>query len=257
MPATGGWRKFWLNQVLFQRSGGFRLKLTGGATMNDIISLLFIAVICAAIGFALGMLISSLRSSKEQPKEVVPAKNSHPFISFQLPRIGAGWRLEMDGKAFSTPGELDATQRNHLMQGITELRNWVVVDQNTSVDTAQTMPSAADSSPVRPPVPAVAEAEKNRVNLNPINVFARAIQADVSKVDQPNKSIAAQIDEILQEKLVNTPLSQRAIRLMELPGKGMVVMVGLDQYDGVSSVPDPEIRELIRSCVAEWERRVV
>lgn len=227
--------------------------------MNDILPLLFIAVICAAIGFALGMLISSLRSSKDQPEKKLPAVNSPPFIKFQLPRIGAGWQLEIDGKTFSTPGELDSTQRNNLMQGITELRNWVVVEQNPSPPVAQSTTSPAVNSPpapAHPTEPVVAEAEKNRVSLNPINVFARAIQSDVKQVEQPNKSIAAQIDEILQEKLEDTPLAQRAIRLMELPGKGMVVMVGLDQYDGVSSVPDPEIRDLIRSCVAEWERRV-
>jgi hypothetical protein len=227
--------------------------------MNDILSLLFIALICAAIGFVLGMLISGFRGGKpqEQPQKIVPAVSSRPFISFQLPGIGAGWRLEMDGKTFSTPGELDAAQRNHLMQGITELRNWVVVEQNPQPVTMQATTSPATSPPVRPSAPDNGvEAEKKRVNLNPINVFARAIQTEVGKVDHPDKSIAAQIDEILQEKLVDSPLAGRAIRLMELPGKGMVVMVGLDQYDGVSSVPDPEIRELLRSCVAEWERRV-
>jgi hypothetical protein len=35
----------------------------------------------------------------------------------------------------------------------------------------------------------------------------------------------------------------------------MVVMVGLNQYDGVEAVPDEEIRNLIRSAVAEWEER--
>jgi hypothetical protein len=227
--------------------------------MNDILPLLFIAVICAAIGFALGMLISGLRSGKQRPEKSPPAANSHPFIKFQLPRIGAGWQLEIEGKTFSAPGELNAAQRNNLMQGITELRNWVVVEQNptqAAMQSAIAPASDSPSAPAQPIEPVVAEAEKNRINLNPINVFARAIQSDVKQVEQPNKSIAAQIDEILQEKLEDTPLAQRAIRLMELPGKGMVVMVGLDQYDGVSSVPDPEIRELIRSCVAEWERRV-
>ena len=44
------------------------------------------------------------------------------------------------------------------------------------------------------------------------------------------KSIAAQIDEILQEKIEGSDMAQRGVRLLELPNKGMVVMVGLDQY---------------------------
>jgi hypothetical protein len=43
---------------------------------------------------------------------------------------------------------------------------------------------------------------------------------------------------------------------MELPGRGMMVMVGLDQYEGVEKVPDPEIRSLIREAVEEWEKRL-
>jgi hypothetical protein len=41
---------------------------------------------------------------------------------------------------------------------------------------------------------------------------------------------------------------------MELPTKGLVVMVGLQQYEEVDAVPDPEIRALIRQSVDEWEK---
>jgi hypothetical protein len=95
----------------------------------------------------------------------------------------------------------------------------------------------------------------NRPSLNPINVISRALKSDVRAPDSPVKSIAAQVDEILQEMLKSSPLWARGIKLMELPAKGMVVMVGLDQYDGVDAVPDDEIRTLIRSAVGEWERR--
>lgn len=95
-----------------------------------------------------------------------------------------------------------------------------------------------------------------RPTVSAVNVLARAFQGEVKTPQAPPKSIAGQIDEILQEMLEESPLNASAIRLLELPGKGMVVMVGLDQYDGVDAVPDPEIRNLIRAAVAEWERRV-
>jgi len=92
--------------------------------------------------------------------------------------------------------------------------------------------------------------------ITAVDVIARALQPDVRSSESQVRSIAAQIDEILQEMVENSPLAPRGIRLMELPGKGMVVMVGLDQYEGVEAVPDEDIRQLIRAAVAEWERRV-
>jgi len=42
---------------------------------------------------------------------------------------------------------------------------------------------------------------------------------------------------------------------MELPKKGLVVMVGLEQYEGVDAVPDEQIRAIIRSAVKAWEEK--
>ena len=102
----------------------------------------------------------------------------------------------------------------------------------------------------------VPEDEKQpKVSFNPFVVLARAVTSDIPKDVVTQKSIAAQIDEILQEKLALSPLEDRAIRLMELPERGVVVLVGLDTYDGINDVPDPEIKALLRACVTEWENR--
>jgi len=128
------------------------------------------------------------------------------------------------------------------------------VKKTPALEPASPPPSSAPPlMPVYTPPPMEAI---RKPNANPIDFFARALTADVPKANAEPKSIAGQIDEILQEKLTESPLANRAIRLMELPGKGMVVMVGLNQYDGVEAVPDAEVRAMIRSAVAEWERRV-
>lgn len=95
-----------------------------------------------------------------------------------------------------------------------------------------------------------------RPSMSPVDAIARALRPDSSKLESTPKSIAAQIDEILQEMLIDSLLSNKAIRLLELPQKGVVVVVGLEQYEGVESVPDPEIRGLIQKAVTEWEDRV-
>ena len=130
-----------------------------------------------------------------------------------------------------------------------------------AVEEARPAPEPVSPSPVSTPLltpvkaPSTAETVR-KPSANPIDFFAHALQSDVPKASAEPKSIAGQVDEILQEKLVESPLANRAIRLMELPGKGMVVMVGLNQYDGVDAVPDADVRALIRSAVSEWERRV-
>jgi hypothetical protein len=76
------------------------------------------------------------------------------------------------------------------------------------------------------------------------------------KADEKPKSIVEQIDEILQEKLADGPHADKEIRLVEDPARGAIVWVGLDHYNGVEAVPDPEIKAILREAAAEWERRM-
>lgn len=99
------------------------------------------------------------------------------------------------------------------------------------------------------------EAQVKSPSMNPVDIITRAVSSDVPKVDLKSKTITAQIDEILQEILVNTPLEQRGIRLLDAPDGRVVVFVGIESYDGVDTVPDDEVRQAIRAAVAEWEKR--
>jgi hypothetical protein len=91
------------------------------------------------------------------------------------------------------------------------------------------------------------------VSTNPVDALRHTM--GTSKPVASFKSIPAQIDEILQGKLAGTPLEKRSIHLTESTSGGVVVQVGLDQYPGIDAVPDEEVRNLIRSAVAEWEKR--
>jgi hypothetical protein len=129
---------------------------------------------------------------------------------------------------------------------------------------AASQPAAAPSIPAEPIPPvhplgftALPVRSVSRPNLNPVNVLARALQPESARSTDP-KSIAAQVDEILQEKLAQaSPAETRAVRLLDAPGRGVIVMVGLDSYEGVEAVTDAGIRELIHLSVQEWETRSV
>jgi hypothetical protein len=204
--------------------------------------ILFVAVICVLVGIAIGTVISGLTGVK---KELSPPPSPELIEVAHLMRDRRSGNLiiELRGHHVRNPASLSSSQRLLLQKAVVELQAWLGKIAETS------QPSPVGSAPEPPAAPM-------RPSMNPVDVMSRAFNADAGKQPVIGKSIAAQIDEILQERLEGSPLKDRAIRLMELPGKGMVVMVGLKQYDGVNSVPDAEIRNLLRECVEEWEQRV-
>lgn len=177
--------------------------------MNVTAVLIVVGLIGIAVGFALGVAITSMRV----PRAEKSAPDSTPIEArIKTPPLKVATQTEVASKPVS-------------------------FTSSTSSD----LPAAP---PAKPP------------SIKAVDVLARALQADVRTPEPPPRSIAAQVDEILQEMLVNSPMASRGIRLLELPNKGMVVMVGLNQYEGVEAVPDEEIRQVIRAAVAEWEQRV-
>lgn len=218
---------------------------------------LIIALVLALIGFLLGLGLGSLFSGQRSPKNL-PAKMGRVEVA-RLWRDEQTGKLipEMNGQELQQPGSMSAAQQASLFQAVLDLRPWINVQDKA--------PAPLQTGPPITPVSRPAAAQPNqqpiqRPSMNPVDVLARAISADVHGPDTVSQSIVAQIDAILQQKLADpalmpSQLNSRAIRLMELPGKGMVVMVGLDRYDSVEAVPDPEIRGLIHACVAEWEAR--
>ncbi len=72
-----------------------------------------------------------------------------------------------------------------------------------------------------------------------------------------SKSIVAQIDDILQEMILKMHDAPRGVRLTEDPKGGVIVWAGTKSFSGIDMVEDASIQNLIRSAVAEWEKRAV
>jgi hypothetical protein len=87
------------------------------------------------------------------------------------------------------------------------------------------------------------------------NPFKINVPSTIQKSVTAPKSIVEQIDEILQTKLVDSPFSDREIRLKEAPN-GMTVLIGSYKYEGIDAVPDPAIRALIKEAAREWNEKV-
>jgi hypothetical protein len=67
------------------------------------------------------------------------------------------------------------------------------------------------------------------------------------------KSIVMQIDDILQEMLAGGSLAGLGIHLFEDPKMGVMVKVGSNNYEGIDSVSDAEIKAALRAAVKRWE----
>jgi hypothetical protein len=226
--------------------------------MSDAVLVVLVGVIGLAIGFALGLTVAALRAPRPVSGEATPVP---PEPEIAAPRQADSPVLTPDAPTPpSAVVEQDVPETASVSAPMEVPAASVPPDASATpgVDALPATPAmpAAAALPALPALPAKpAEKPISRPSFNPVEMIARAIQTDARTPIEPPKSIAMQVDEILQEMLKDSPLASRAIKLLELPGKGMVVMVGLDQYDGVDSVPDQEIRDLLRAAVAQWEVR--
>jgi hypothetical protein len=172
--------------------------------------------------------------------------------------------LEKGGIIYRTSDDLSPEQRRLLSVAAGDLHAFVGLRQASSSEAARpSSPAAAARGVATGPLSSrlqarsqdYPDAQIKSPSMNPVDILTRAIVSDVPKVGLKTKSITAQIDEILQERLVNTPLEQRGVRLLDAPDGRVVVFIGIESYDGVDSVPDDEVRRAIRAAVAEWEKR--
>jgi hypothetical protein len=74
------------------------------------------------------------------------------------------------------------------------------------------------------------------------------------KTPPVTKSLVDEVNEILERKLVESGLTHRGVRLSEDQEGSVRVYIGIQGYS-MDEIPDPDIREVIRQAVAEWEGR--
>jgi hypothetical protein len=247
--------------------------------MIDIQIVLIIAGICMLVGVVFGYLFGSVGKRKGQEPATrgedqdAPVQVEDPerqgmieVVRFWTDEDGKKVVPEVGGRMIHSIKELDTLQRARLTRLMDQLRlGPPAAPQEPAAAPTPTLrppdqkpssPEAASSGlPVNVP-PAVVEPPASPPNLSMLSALGRSLQPEIGRAPVAHKSIAAQIDEVLQEMLEGTPLAQKGIRLMELPGKGMVVLVGMEQYPGVGDVPDPDVRQAIRAAVAAWENKV-
>ena len=221
-----------------------------------------IGIVVLLIGFFIGYVDSNLRSAKkieaaetkeknaradaeqklaaaEALKASIPPSVDDPGL-LRLKNKNGTPSLELDGKDL-TAKNVSPEQKKRLIELITIMRPWVEGGQAAPI---ASQPVAAPQTPLTP--------------VSPNEQMSRPVQP--LKRPEPEKSIAAlsivqQIDTVLQERLLNTPLEKSGLRLQESLQGGVEVYVGTQKFDTIDDVPDATIKATIRAAIAAWEEK--
>jgi hypothetical protein len=223
----------------------------------------FIAVI---VGWFIGFLDSNLRTAKkiqaaetnaemmieEAERKVAQIEKKIATGSslqddpglLRLKRKDGRFLLELDGEPVTDNLSLD--MRKRLMELITVFRLWL-----------EPAPSSSSTPQPSAPIPPVLDPVREAVS-RPAPPAPKPLSP--AKKPEAEKSIASmsivqQIDTILQERMMDTPLAKQGIRLQESVQGGVEVYVGLQKFFSVEEVPDEVIKTAIRAAIAEWEKK--
>jgi hypothetical protein len=228
--------------------------------------LIVLSIVLIIVGFILALLVTPLLGLDNKPPKAELTHEEDPEILMGKPQSLAADRslwvahdprdnrifIEIDGQIYKSVEELSQEQRRFLSSTTTDLVAWMsrsVLDPGLPVPIAQTPPPPIkiEQLPVEPKPAAVERSLASNL--------LRTLQPGGAKTPPQLKSLAAQVDEVLQEKIPFSGLSHHSIHLVDLPNYGMSVQVDLEQYPGIDAVPDEAIRKLIREAVEEWKRR--
>jgi len=238
--------------------------------------LVVIALLVFGAGYVFHMLdsrvTSALKDGREPlPKDVVekaaPKIDEHGVLRVTVdPAVR--WHLELDGVHLEPDG-VSAEQRARLVNVIVQIRPWIdgktpaaapspaVATGPASLVTTDLSPAVAAAlplsmRPVEPTTPPMA------TKLDFGRGFRSMLEKDLSPKKAelpPPTSIVSMIDDVLQQKLVGSPLAAKRIRLEEGSLGEVVVFVGAARYSGVDAVPDDDVKALIRSAIADWDKK--
>lgn len=203
--------------------------------------LIFIVVFALAIGFFLGLFLVSLDApflkklfQKEESDESTEAVEALPDVPAEIKKptpnsllVLKVWKEGGNAPIYEVDGKY--VKKEDLPE---ELLNIITVHIEPSEEPEPSpQPIAEESIPE-----AIQEMEED----------------DDGEIKM--LSVVDEVNDILQRKLHGSAQAGKGIHLMENHNKEIRFWVGLESYDDVSDIPDPEIRKLIDEAVKEWEQ---
>jgi hypothetical protein len=223
---------------------------------GQILVLIIILVIGMLIGAAVAWWLASNRKTNAPDPE-----NDHLTTLRTLYLEQASlWRERASGKLnmlvgdqmVGNPKQLNATQIKGMQVLAKDWSTWLGIPAITPV------PVPPQPEPVLiTPSPTAATEHPLDLAPRPISVALTSPIVQTPAVPTKPKSIVEQINDILQAKLVDSPVRNKGVRLVEDPVHGVIVWIGIEHFNGVDQVKDPEVKALLREAAAEWEQHAL
>ncbi len=241
----------------------------------EIIPAIILIVVAAIAGYVIGIVDSRLTSSLSKKVEDASApiaekaateKNrsgEHTVLKVTIDAT-LKWYLELDDIRLEDLDSLSHKQRQRLTDVVVQIRPWLEGKPETgtsdSVPVLDFQPRIVESSSPKPisplvhPVPPTANTAPPKIDA--MRGFRSLLKGDIKTPGAiKSVSIVALIDEVLQARLLTMPHITKSVRLEEGVLGEVIVFVGSTSYAGVDSVPDIEIRSVIKAAIADWDKK--
>jgi hypothetical protein len=200
-----------------------------------------------------------------------PKDSAHEVLRVLRDNLTGRLVIEMGGRRYGQPADVDdAAVYQGLLTTLRDLNSFAGLESAPAGEAAQrpatpalseprTAPPAARPATPLPPRTATSAAPTPAKPLPPpsMNPFKQMqVLRELAKIPvAPTLTIAEQIDEVLQARLLGTPLVHRNIRMRPGPRGDAIFELEGQSYNSVDEVPDAEVRDLIRSAIAAWESK--
>lgn len=217
-------------------------------------------VLAAVIGLLVGLLVSSLFSSRDS-KGVIPDEPPQEMLKDGFAESVSLWYspggkkivTQIDGGFYRDYLTLSPEQKTRVNKLLALWSAWsgkaadVKVDSTNAPVAGAAVAENTDLPPIQPVLDwSVQEALKSE----------KAEASSILPAEDRPKTIAGQISLIIEKMLVTSPIKEKGIRLIENDHQGVDVWIGLEKFDGIDAIPYPDVQQLIREAVAQWEREM-
>jgi hypothetical protein len=195
--------------------------------MDNLPTLMMVALVCAALGFSFGSLLTTIWIDRHprtvNPKRKLVDRSETSYARILLDSKGEPTKIEIDGDTYSADHMPKKTVLGKLKKTAELLDTWNLKDGQGVRKKEKGIPGKSNG---------------------------------IETEEAANHDMLFEINNIIQERLKGSTKTSKKIRLAREGTTGVVFWVNKANYRTLDAIPDSEVRNLIKGAVAEWESQV-